>query len=191
MKWLSVWPLSCVVVLSVLIIIARNLSMDSSSMHSHQTLHATNHEAISPELSVANAQFLRHLTLCIGVQKGGTSSLQKTLRETADIYAPQSEAHYFDWNLVRQPHGMDSFDDAIRSFYTYGLSQVGYIEHLKLYTKNTSKPLLFAKTPSNILYPHAAYLVSKLAVTQGTKLILLLRDPSARFVSSYFHEAQH
>ena len=143
-------------------------------------------------------QFINHLTLCIGVQKGGTSSLLKTLHHTNQISTSPVELHYFDWKLSKHEHDMDSFHHALNSFYLNGLSVKKFINILlsriryqELTDNNNTHLTIFEKTPSNILYPHIAYILAHDMIKYGLKIIILLRNPIKRFISSYFHEKQH
>ena len=100
-------------------------------------------------------QFISHLTLCIGVQKGGTTSLKATLYQTNDIIIGSHELHLI--KLSKHKHGMDSFDHAQIPL-SYELSTKAFIEKL-LYAsgynhtdRDNESRLLFLKKHHQIYY---------------------------------------
>eukprot|EP01083_Nonionella_stella_P080718 221912_1 len=137
-------------------------------------------------------RLIRRLTICIGVQKSGTSSLQQLIKQATDVVQfrqgkPMSELHYFDFFVMKvSRQALNSFDKAIH-YYDYGcLSNQGYMQNL--IGKQSHSSYFFEKTPIYVLYPHIAYIMAHDMIQYGTKVILLLRNPVHRFVSGYFQE---
>lgn len=99
--------------------------------------------------------------LGIGVQKSGTTWLDKCLREHPDIYLPpQKEVHFFDrfknLDLVSSYESVFNFQN---------------------------EKIIGEITPSYILRPHCAKLIHE--YNPNIKLIVILRDPTDRAISQY------
>lgn len=78
-------------------------------------------------------QFLKHLVVVCGTQKGGTSSLMKTLRRERkfELYAYMGETHYFDsFDHNVNPHALDTMDSATRYYYANTGATTGYINRI-------------------------------------------------------------
>ena len=152
-------------------------------------------------------QFLKRLVVICGTQKGGTSSLMGMLREqrAAQLFAYLGETHYFDkFDDNLKPHALYSMDSALRYYYGNTDGTTGYIDQLSSKCKFSdilnhpgqcslmwhvwNSHFVVEKTPENMLYPHIASILANDFVRSGTKLIILLRDPTKRFISGYFHE---
>ena len=138
--------------------------------------------------------FLRHLTLCIGVQKGGTGSIRNLVNETGSHILTGGELHYFDRQVFKIKNvKYESFATILNYIYSHDLSVSSYMKELsslfQIDAKNTSitsKYLIFEKPPKYVLYPHAAYVIANDFVPFGTKLFLFLRNPVKRLISGYF-----
>jgi hypothetical protein len=102
--------------------------------------------------------------LCIGVQKGGTTSLIKYFNSHPEIYCREKEAHFFD-----KPQIKDCKD------------------YNKLFS--TNKKMVGEKTPS---YCYLRYAIDKIhKYNPNMKLILILREPISRAYSQYNMELQN
>eukprot|EP01083_Nonionella_stella_P127705 386864_1 len=144
-------------------------------------------------------RLIRRLTICIGVQKSGTSSLQQLIKQATDVVQfrrqGKVELHYFDRILMEvSGDALNSFDNAMY-YYDYGcLSNEGYMQTLignRTLPQHRHSFYFYEKTPIYVLYPHIAYIMAHDMIQYGTKVILLLRNPVNRFVSGYFHELRH
>ena len=102
--------------------------------------------------------------ICIGVQKGGTTSLKEYLNLHPEIYMASREKHFFDRKLS---HGELS-DKCIKK----------YEESFK-----TNKKIVGEKTPS---YNYLRYAVDRIYdYDKNMKLIIILREPISRAFSQY------
>ncbi|XP_072312668.1 heparan sulfate glucosamine 3-O-sulfotransferase 3B1-like [Eucyclogobius newberryi] len=98
--------------------------------------------------------------LIVGVRKGGTRALLEFLRVHPDIRAVGSEPHFFDRN------------------YGNGLEW-----YRKLMPKTLEGQITMEKTPSYFVTREAPARIS--AMSRGTKLIVVVRDPVTRAISDY------
>ena len=102
--------------------------------------------------------------ICIGVQKGGTSSLINYLNLHPEIYMARGEKHFFDRKLS---DGELSHED------------------IKNYEKSfkTTKTIVGEKTPS---YCYLKYAIDRIYnYDKNMKLIIILREPISRAFSEY------
>jgi len=99
--------------------------------------------------------------ICIGVQKGGTSSLINYLNFHPEIYMPEKEIHFFD-----------SFKELTNDF----------IEKYENFFK-TNKLIIGEKTPS---YCYLRYAIDNIYnYDKNIKLIIILREPISRAYSNF------
>lgn len=104
--------------------------------------------------------------LCIGVQKGGTSSLIKYLNLHPEIYMKKGESHFFNLPLS---NGKLTNKDIIK-----------YEESFK-----TIKKIIGEKTPA---YCYLRYAMDRIYdYDKNMKLIIILREPISRAFSQYNH----
>ena len=102
--------------------------------------------------------------ICIGVQKGGTSSLINYLNLHPEIYMGRKEKHFFDRKLS---HGELSDEDIKK-----------YEESFK-----TTKTIVGEKTPS---YCYLRYAIDRIYdYDKNMKLIIILREPISRAYSNF------
>ena len=102
--------------------------------------------------------------ICIGVQKGGTSSLINYLNLHPEIYMERREKHFFD----RKLSDGELSDKDIKK----------YEESFK-----TTKPIVGEKTPS---YCYLRYAIDRIYnYDKNMKLIIILREPISRAFSEY------
>ena len=102
--------------------------------------------------------------ICIGVQKGGTTSLIKYLNLNPEIYIAKGEKHFFDRKLSNG----ELSDKDIKK----------YEESFK-----TTKPIIGEKTPS---YCYIRYAMDRIYnYDKNIKLIIILREPISRAFSQY------
>ena len=102
--------------------------------------------------------------ICIGVQKGGTTSLINYLNLHPEIYMARGEKHFFDREL---PRGELSDEDIKK-----------YEESFK-----TTKTIVGEKTPS---YCYLRYAIDRIYdYDKNMKLIIILREPISRAFSHY------
>lgn len=101
--------------------------------------------------------------LGIGVQKGGTTSLQRLLEQHPGVFLPQrKELHYFSLH--------------------YGQGEPWYQEQ---FAAATPEQCCGEITPYYVFHPEAAQRIR--ALLPAVRLIVLLRDPVERTLSQYFH----
>ena len=200
----STW--SCYQIIAIIIFIIAlgtfsgiSVVTNDHGMHPEIIENVSDFEVYPHNLSLPKkyTNIIHHLTMCIGVQKSGTTSLSKALRYLDKTLLPEKELHYFDWEISKYKHGLDTFDEAIHTFYEKGLSIRNFVSKLPIaeYLYNydhdrekTENVTFFEKTPINILYPHVAYIIANDMIRYGVKIIILLRNPVKRFISGYFHE---
>jgi hypothetical protein len=104
--------------------------------------------------------------LCLGTQRGGTTTLQKLLERHPQVFLPAcKEVHYFSLHAEKDPQW--------------------YADHYR-----TAGPgqLCGDITPYYLFHPEAPRRIR--ALLPGAKLIVLLRDPMERSLSQYFHSVQ-
>lgn len=104
--------------------------------------------------------------LCLGTQRGGTTTLQKLLESHPQVFLPAcKEVHYFSLHAHRAPQW--------------------YSDHYR-----TAGPgqLCGDITPYYLFHPQAPRRIR--ALLPAAKLIVLLRDPVERCLSQYFHSVQ-
>lgn len=113
----------------------------------------------------------------IGTQKGGTSSLHGYLSQHPRLFpADVKEVNFFDGGHL--PH-WDKYAEGerlYRSYFPYAT------------TVRTTNGLGFEASPEYLHSPLAAQRMARM-IPQA-KLIVLLRDPVERAISSYFHEVR-
>ena len=101
--------------------------------------------------------------LGLGVQKGGTTSLQRLLEQHPNVFLPRTkELHYFSLH--------------------YAKGEAWYRTH---FDEAAAQQLCGEITPYYVFHPEAPKRISQLL--PQAKLIVLLRDPVNRALSQYFH----
>jgi hypothetical protein len=101
--------------------------------------------------------------LCLGVQKGGTTTLQVLLEQHPGVFLPAGkEVHYFSLN--------------------YGEGEAWYREQ---FAPANPDQLCGEITPYYVFHPEAQARIQFLL--PQARLIVLLRDPVERTLSQYFH----
>tara|TARA_B100000424_G_scaffold236520_1_gene201499 strand:+ start:2604 stop:3365 length:762 start_codon:yes stop_codon:yes gene_type:complete len=102
--------------------------------------------------------------LCIGVQKGGTTSLINYLNYHPEIYMMQGEMHFFDKKLSKGKLTENDIKEYEDSF-------------------QTKKEIVGEKTPS---YCYLRYALDRIYdYNKNIKLIIILREPISRAFSAY------
>ncbi|XP_077183671.1 heparan sulfate glucosamine 3-O-sulfotransferase 3A1-like [Paroedura picta] len=96
----------------------------------------------------------------IGVKKGGTRALLEFLRVHPDVRAAGAEPHFFDRNYGR-----------------------GLAWYRDLMPRTLDGQITMEKTPSYFVTKEAPARIS--AMSKGTKLIVVVRDPVTRAISDY------
>ncbi|XP_054831188.1 heparan sulfate glucosamine 3-O-sulfotransferase 3B1 [Eublepharis macularius] len=116
----------------------------------------------SPISSFLNGSGTKRLpqALIIGVKKGGTRALLEFLRVHPDVRAVGAEPHFFDRNYER---GLTWYRD--------------------LMPRTLDGQITMEKTPSYFVTKEAPARIS--AMSKGTKLIVVVRDPVTRAISDY------
>ncbi|XP_077183667.1 heparan sulfate glucosamine 3-O-sulfotransferase 3B1-like [Paroedura picta] len=119
-------------------------------------------DAPCPISSFLNGSGTKRLpqALIIGVKKGGTRALLEFLRVHPDVRAVGAEPHFFDRNYER---GLTWYRD--------------------LMPRTLDGQITMEKTPSYFVTKEAPARIS--AMSKGTKLIVVVRDPVTRAISDY------
>jgi hypothetical protein len=114
--------------------------------------------------------------IIIGAQKGGTSSLYHYLTQHPDVCpAFRKEVHYFDWGYRRG-------ETWYRANFPTSL-------YRSAFNAMTGRRLGVGEaSPYYLFHPHVPTRVK--ALLPAVKLIVLLRDPVERTVSSYQHQVR-
>jgi hypothetical protein len=102
--------------------------------------------------------------LCIGVQKGGTSSLKNYLNQHPEIYMLNNESHYFD-NVEPDEKNIILYEKRFLS------------------NNNKKKPIIGEGTPSYCYLPYAIDRIY--SYKPHIKLIIILREPISRAYSQF------
>ncbi len=114
--------------------------------------------------------------IIIGAQKGGTSSLYNYLGQHPQIIPSyKKEVHYFDSGIS------PSID-------TFAKGTKWYASHFPLRKNVSADTKTFEASPLYLFNPVAAKRISKLL--PDVKIIALLRNPTERAISQFFHEAR-
>jgi hypothetical protein len=114
--------------------------------------------------------------LIIGAQKSGTSSLYRYLAQHPQVReSVLKEVHYFDGGLE---DGVD----------TYALGPSWYRAHFPLRREMAPDQLTFEASPLYLLHPLAAARIAGLV--PAVKLVAVLRNPTERALSHYFHNVR-
>jgi hypothetical protein len=114
--------------------------------------------------------------LIIGAQKSGTSSLYRYLAQHPQVReSVLKEVHYFDGGLE------DGID-------TYALGPSWYRSHFPLKREMAPGQLTFEASPLYLLHPLAAERIAGLV--PEAKLVAILRNPTDRALSHYFHNVR-
>ena len=101
--------------------------------------------------------------LGLGVQKGGTTTLQRMLEQHPSVFlSPRKELHYFSLHYAQG-----------QSWYEHQFCDADEVQ------------LCGDITPYYLFHPHAPARVQ--ALLPHARLIVLLRDPVERALSQYFH----
>ena len=112
----------------------------------------------------------------IGAQKSGTSSLYRYLAQHPQVReCVLKEVHYFDGGLE------DGID-------TYALGPSWYRSHFPLKREMTPGLQTFEASPLYLLHPLVAERIAGLM--PQAKLVAMLRDPTERALSHYFHNVR-
>ncbi|XP_074870510.1 heparan sulfate glucosamine 3-O-sulfotransferase 3B1-like [Carettochelys insculpta] len=116
----------------------------------------------SPISSFFNGSGTKKLpqAIIIGVKKGGTRALLEFLRVHPDVRAVGAEPHFFDRNYER-----------------------GLAWYRDLMPRTLDGQITMEKTPSYFVTKEAPARIS--AMSKGTKLIVVVRDPVTRAISDY------
>jgi hypothetical protein len=115
--------------------------------------------------------------LVIGAQKSGTSSLFRYLDQHPDVHGSvPKEVHYFSGGL----------DPAVD---TYRLGARWYRAHFPRAAAMGAGGRAFEATPLYLLHPLAAERIH--ALMPAVKLVAVLRNPTDRALSHYFHNVRN
>ena len=115
--------------------------------------------------------------LIIGAQKAGTTSLHEYMSQHPSLSpGSKKEVHYFDGGL----------DPAIDSF---AKGSNWYRSHFPMTRFTSSGMVHFEASPLYLFNPLAAARAHELL--PQAKLIVVLRDPTDRAISQYFHECRY
>lgn len=126
-------------------------------------------------IATAPKRCLPHF-LIIGSQKSGTTSLYSYLRRHPQIVpAFKKEVHFFDGGL--KPNE-DSYEKGVQ----------WYQSHFPLRSKVKANQLTFEASPLYMFNPLAPQRIK--SKIPNVKLIAILRNPTERAISHYFHECR-
>ena len=115
--------------------------------------------------------------LIIGAQKSGTSSLYRYLAQHPQVReSVLKEVHYFDGGLEA---GID----------TYALGEHWYRAHFPRRAAMAPGSRTFEASPLYLLHPLAAERIA--ALMPQVKLVAILRNPTDRALSHYFHNVRN
>jgi len=113
----------------------------------------------------------------VGAQKAGTSSLYHHLVQHPQVHQSfLKEIHYFDGGI--KP-----------SINTYNNGQQWYRAHFALKHQLSAGDICLDATPMYLFNPQVAQRIKQ--TTPNAKIIILLRNPTERAISHYFHSQRH
>lgn len=113
----------------------------------------------------------------VGAQKAGTSSLYYYLTQHPQVHTSfKKEVHYFDGGIEEN---VDSFQNGIN----------WYKAHFPFSMSMRANDICLDATPMYLFHPFAAERIYSL--TPESKIIILLRNPTERAISHYFHSKRH
>ncbi|MDX2369993.1 MAG: sulfotransferase [Colwellia sp.] len=121
-----------------------------------------------------------------GAMKCGTTSLHAMLNQHPDIFIPDKELHFFDMDDIAQHPDFNTFD---KEHWLSNDLTLDAEHYWRWYSSN----FLLAKTQQLIGEDSTTYLASNFAVQRiamqdkKIKMIIMLRQPSARLYSHYWH----
>lgn len=117
-----------------------------------------------------------HLII-VGAQKAGTTALGRFLRTVPNVIgSKEPEAHFWD-GVVKNPKNWSSPErkcDLIKHYYEYWDPDL-----------INSRTVMFEKTPSLLSFPKYARIIHYVLKPHRPKILIILRDPVARFYSHY------
>lgn len=114
--------------------------------------------------------------IIVGAQKSGTSSLYRYLAQHPQVReSTVKEVHYFDGGIEE---GTD----------THALGERWYRSHFPLASEMTPGVQAYEASPLYMLHPLAAERMARLL--PRVKLVAILRDPTDRALSHYFHNVR-
>lgn len=112
--------------------------------------------------------------MVVGAQKAGTTSLYDYLVKHPNVLpAFEKEIHYFDDGLSGNEKN-------------YSKDDRWYRAHFPLRSQLTSSRITGEASPYYLFHPDAAKRIKE--YVPGCKLLILLRNPSTRAISHYYHE---
>eukprot|EP01084_Bolivina_argentea_P217503 369243_1 len=185
-----------------------NKTKDLSTKRTIITLNITFNQNSSSQLIINEILPFPSL-ICIGAQKAGTGALLSLIKQIPELYhtTKPNELHWFDpygWTHLYEtrshiPNALDfrSYNTALnfcekywtingykRKCVTGYNNNLNAIEHnLSWFSQYNKKIYVMEKTPEYMFFPHIANTIVNNLVKYGTKLLVMLRDPSKRFVS--------
>ena len=133
-------------------------------------------------LSPSERQLLDQIRFTIiGVQKGGTTWLSDILSTHEEIHIPErKELHFYN----QRPHYSQGVEWYLDNFKDHN-GQTVWGEATPNYMWNVATPEEYAKEGDGLLFDVAPRMR---ALTPEAKLIICLRDPIERAISSYYHQ---
>ncbi|WOJ95050.1 sulfotransferase [Congregibacter variabilis] len=123
-------------------------------------------------------------SIIIGTQKAGTSSLYSYLEQHPQLAASQHPSK--SWVSEKEVHYFSGGSQPGDDYYSKGLNW--YRSHFPLRKQLGSHVQAFEATPLYLFHPLAANRIR--SILPDVKLLVLLRDPVERSISSYFHQVR-
>jgi hypothetical protein len=121
-----------------------------------------------------------------GAMKSGTTTVHAILNKHPDIFIPDKEIHFYDMDNILQHPDFNHFDEENWDFNTIDNNPSGYWQW---YASKFSE----ANVSQLIGEDSTTYLASEIAAKRiafqkkTTKIIVMLRQPTARAYSQYWH----
>ncbi|WDE13278.1 sulfotransferase family protein [Thalassomonas haliotis] len=121
-----------------------------------------------------------------GAMKSGTTSIHAILNQHPDIYIPDDEVHFFDMDNLLQHPDFNHFDGKQWSVSSLARDpQQYYAWYRSRFSPAAQHQLLGEDSTTYLASEIAAQRISQ--QKRETKLIILLRQPSTRAYSQYWH----
>nr|XP_043870687.1 heparan sulfate glucosamine 3-O-sulfotransferase 2-like [Solea senegalensis] len=151
---------SCALLLDARLSSANAASLRRGDQRPFSTLNSARNDTHSPIISARFANKKLPNAIIVGVKKGGTRAVLEFIRVHPDVRAAGTETHFFDRNYDR-----------------------GLEWYRRLMPRTLESQITMEKTPSYFVTKETPRRIS--AMSQNTKLIVVVRDPVTRAISDY------
>lgn len=123
--------------------------------------------------------------IIVGAMKSGTTTMHAILNKHPDIFIPDKEVHFYDMDNILQHPDFNDFDGDWES-HSIDNNPAAYWQWYASRFSQANKSQLIGEDSTTYLASEVA--AKRIAFqTKSTKIIVMLRQPSARAYSQYWH----